>query len=275
MQESFDRALFCFTDDTGKEIRAAASKQGGDSKLQDILGDFRKRMRANPENIQSLTQALAMDAAGNLEADLLADLYNPAARGSFTAFLHGRKHSDLRFAVKPRGALPSLSPEEAALINVDPGAEQEAIRYLSHQLSELQKGTASSEEDTRVVEGAEYRIETVIGKNDHLAATSTITLRAVTDGDRVIPFDLLPTLRVTRASMGGQDVPFVQEDRRHDGSFYLILPQPLKKGAEQQVVIEYQGDRWFAMPAAATSASARGRIGIPISTPSSITPGTT
>src|SRR5205814_128844 len=125
----------------------------------------------------------------------------------------------------------------------DPGYEQEGIWYLSHQITEIQANRASSEENNRVVEGAAYRIETVIGKNDHLAATAAITIKAVVDGTRVINFDLLPTLRVTRVSIGGQDVPFIQEDRKHDGSFYIVLPQALAKGSEQQVLVEYQGDK--------------------------------
>lgn len=47
IHESFDRAYFCFTDDTGKEIRAKAAKQPADSKATDILRDFRKQMRGN------------------------------------------------------------------------------------------------------------------------------------------------------------------------------------------------------------------------------------
>jgi hypothetical protein len=243
IHETFDRAWFYFTDDTGKELRAKGTKQAADSKLTDILRDFRKQMRGNSESIRSMTEALAFDAAGNLEADLLAGLYNPNAGGFFNAFLHGRKHSDLRFAVKPRGVFNDFGPEEVAIINVDPGTEQEGIWYLSHLLGEIQGNKASSEEDSRVVEGAAYKIETVIGKNDHLAATSAITIRTVVDGTRVINFDLLPTLRVTRVSIGGQDVPFVQEDRKHDGSFYVVLPQPLAKGSEHQLLIEYQGDK--------------------------------
>ena len=243
IQEPFDRAVFYFTDDTGKEVRGKAAKQPGDARLAGQLQDFRKRMRGGAEKIRSLTEALAMESAGNLEADLLADLYNPSAPGFFSAYLHGRKYSDLRFAVRPRSVFASLAPEEVAVVNVDPDTEQEGIWYLSHLANEFQLRTASSDEDHRVVEGLSYRIETVIGKNDHLAATASIKLRAVSDGDRVVDFDLLPTLRVTRVSIGGQEIPFIQEDRKHDGNFYMVLPQPMKKGSEREVLIEYQGDK--------------------------------
>src|ERR1035438_2926008 len=54
--------------------------------------------------------------------------------GFFSAYLHGHKHSDLRFHLKPRGALNQLStPEEVALINVDPGDAQEGIWYLDRK----------------------------------------------------------------------------------------------------------------------------------------------
>ena len=243
IHENFDRAFFCFTDDTGKEIRGKAARQGADPKMTDLLHDFRKRMRGNTDNIRGLSELVAANAAGNLEADLLADLYNPTARGFFTAYLHGRKHSDLRFYVKPRGVFPMFPPEEVSVVNVDPQGEQEGVWYLAHSMSEIQKGTASSAENNRPVEAVAYSIETVIGKNDHLAATAAITIRARGDGDRVIDFDLLPNLRVTRVSIGGQDIPFIQEDRRHDGSFYVVLPEALKKDDEQQLLVEYQGDK--------------------------------
>jgi hypothetical protein len=43
VKESFDRALFCFTDDTGKEIRGQAKTKTDAAKLGDMLRDFRKR----------------------------------------------------------------------------------------------------------------------------------------------------------------------------------------------------------------------------------------
>ncbi len=245
VKEVFDRALFCFTDDTGKEIRRDAKARPADPKLAETLHEFRKHLRTRTETPRSLLEALlASEDMDNVEADLLTDLYNPAHAGFFSAYLHGHKHSDLRFHLKPRGAFTQLSaPEEVALINVDPGDAQEGIWYLSHRGEEIEKHTASSEEDNRTVEAASYRVETAIGKNDHFAARTALDFRAVTDGDRVVKFALLPSLRVTRVTSGGQDVAFVQEDRKEDGSFYVILPQPMPRASSHQLVIEYQGDK--------------------------------
>src|SRR5262249_43686595 len=220
--------------DTGREIRSAGKSRAADSKLADQIKDFRKRLRSSRYDTD------------NLDAIVLADLYNAKQDGFFSAYLHGRKHSDLQFHVKPRAAIPSLSPEEVSVVNIDPGGEQSGIWYLSHRAGEFDSGKASSEEDKRIVEGAEYRIETVIGSNQRFNATATISLQAVTDGDRVIPFDLLPTLRVTRVSSGGQDVPFIQEGRKEDAGLYVVLPQPMARGSKLDLTIEYTGDKVVA-----------------------------
>ena len=143
--ETFDRAMLCFTDDTGKEIRGQAKSHATDPKLADVLRDYRKRLRSRPETPRSLVEArLTSDVMDNVEADILTDLYNPRQPGFFSAYLHGRKHSDLRFQVRPRGAFPEMAtPEEVALINLDPGAPQEGIWYLSHLQPELEKKTGS------------------------------------------------------------------------------------------------------------------------------------
>ena len=230
VKETFDRAIFCFTDDTGKEIRGQARTKATDAKLADILRDFRKRLR-QPE------------AESNIDAEILADLYYPQQLGFFSAYLHGRKHDDLRFHVKPRGAIPELSPEEVYLNSIMPKGIPDESWYLTHLKGELDARTASSMEDKRAIAAESYKISTVIAKNDHFDASTTLKLRALHDGDRVIPLALTPTLRVLRVLIGGQELPFIQEDKKADAAFYVILPQPLKKGLSIELQIDYQGDK--------------------------------
>jgi Carboxypeptidase regulatory-like domain/Peptidase family M1 domain len=243
MRETFDRALFCFTDRTGEEIRGQAKAQPAQPRLADILKEYRRHLRTRPEP-RSLTDALVhSETMDNVEADILTDLYNPSQTGFFSAYLHGRKHADLRFHVKPRGVLPDLSPEEVGLINLDPGTEQDGILCLSHLKQELAASRGLGKEDHRTARAESYTIDTVIGKNDHFVGASGLRFRAVNNGDRVIKFGLLPSLRVTRVSQDGKDIAFIQEDRREDGSFYAIMPAPMPAGEEHQLLIEYQGDR--------------------------------
>ena len=110
---------------------------------------------------------LTGESTDNLEADVLTGLYNPHAPGFFSAYLHGRKHSDLRFHVRPRGAFPGMmdTPEEVAVINLDPQGNQEGIWYLSHLGGEITSHTASSDQNNRTVEADAYKIATTIARN--------------------------------------------------------------------------------------------------------------
>ena len=57
-------------------------------------------------------------------------------------------------------------------------------------------------------------------------------------------FGLLPTLRVTRVTdQNGQDLHYIQEDRKEDGSFYAILDAAPEMGQEHSITVEYAGDK--------------------------------
>jgi hypothetical protein len=247
--ETFDRALFCFTDHTGDEIRGQAHTVPVDAKLTEDLRDFRKHLRSRPDQPRTLWQALlTSENMDNVEADLLADLYNPAQPGFFSAYMHGKHSSGLRFHVKPRGVLAMLpAPEEVAVIDYDPEAQQEGVWTLEHLKTEIDAHKVSSDENKRVVEALSYRIETTIAKNDQFAASTHLRFKAVTAGDRVIKFGLIPSLRVSRVTVtqprSGQDVPFIQEGRREDASFYVVMPEAMERGSEHELAIEYESEK--------------------------------
>jgi peptidase M1-like protein len=231
IKDSFDRALFAFTDDTAKEIRGLAKNKSQEtSRLADFLRDQRKRLRT-PQAME------------NIEAAILADLYRAGQPGFFSAYIRGRKHNDLRFHVKPRGAMLRMSPEEVFAISVQPANVIDQLLYLSHLKSEFESGKASSDEDKRVVQAESYKIVTTIARNDHFTATTDLQFRALTGGDRVIFLELVPTLRVTRVTYDGQEIPFIQEDKRDDSDFSVVLPAPLQKDSQHHLAIEYQGDK--------------------------------
>jgi hypothetical protein len=246
VNELFAQAVFTFTDETYEEIKKQGQSTGGDDpKLKDVLKDFQNRLRRNTDQPRSLVEYfMTGENAENIEAELLASLYNPKRAPMFNAYIFGRKHKDLRFLMRPQGALPQmLSPEEIALVNVDTLGKEEGVWYLSHFKHEFDKGGASSDEDKSYVNAEHYKIETVI-KGEKLTAVSELNFTATVEGERVFRFALLPSLRVTRVLWDEKtEVHYIQEDRKSDSAFYAILPEALVKGRKYKVTVEYQGDK--------------------------------
>ncbi len=242
--ESFGRAVFTFTDDTYQEIKKQGQAGSADARAADALREFQKRMRRNTDTPRSMIESmLSGEDVENIEAELLNGLYNPKRPPMFNAYISGKKYNDLRFLIRPDGAMTSLpAPEEVALIHLDPQGKEEGILYLAHQESELKSGKAGSGEDKRIFDVEHYKIETAI-RGEKLTANAEITFKALADGDRVINFALLPTLRVTRVTMGGNDIHFIQEKKNDDSAFYAILPEATVKGRQYKMTIEYGGEK--------------------------------
>jgi hypothetical protein len=212
-----------------------------------VLTRWRERMRHRREQALSFTQSLLEgENMDNVDADVLAAVYNPSHPEFLNAYLHGEKHRDLRFFLRTRvGAVPQInSPEEVALINYDPEGMEEGIWYLSHLRSEHSRHSASSAEDRRLFATHRYKIETVIAKNGHLFCSATVSFESLIAGERVLKFGLLPNLRVTRVTDDqGREIYFIQESHKEDGSFYAILPQAPPVGKEVSINVEYAGDK--------------------------------
>jgi hypothetical protein len=230
VSEPFSRIVLAFTDDTYQEIQNASQAGGSsaDTQTLDTLREFQSRLRDRGRSIGE-----------NLEATLLADLYNPRLAGAFNAFIFGKNRNDLQLYIRPRGAMEC---EEVLLLNADYNNEQSGILYAGHFDSEYKKGAASSDEDKNVIDVEHYKIENTI-KGEKLAATAEMTFTAMADGERVLGLDLLKELRVTRALFNDKETGFIQEDKKKDGSFYAIFPEPLVKGQKYKLTLEYQGEK--------------------------------
>ena len=213
----------------------------------DLFKKWKDEVRKRREEPQGFSEGLLHgETMDNVDADVLAAIYNPVHPTFFNAYIHGKKHKDLRFFMRARvGAVPQLdSPEEVALINYDPEGMDDGIWYLAHLKAESAKGTASSQEDRRLFATHNYKIETIISKNQHLFSTAIITFQPLISGERVLKFGLLPNLRVSRViDEDGQDLYFIQESRKEDGSFYAILPRAPEAGKEHSITVQYSGDK--------------------------------
>ena len=244
IDEEFDAALLYFTDSTAEEVRGQAKSGPVSAKNEAEFQKFHSQLRSRTETPRSFMEyELFGESIPNLDAEVLAELYNPAHAGTFMALLHAHKHPQMRFLVRPQGAIPSMGPEEVALIDVDPGGEQDGIWYMAHTVAEIQAHKYSSSEEKHVIAPEHYDMDVHVGKNDHLAAKTRLRFKAVRDGDRLIAFSLLPHLRVSSASLGGKSIDFIQEGAKQDGELWLILPQPSVKDHEYTVEMDYEGNK--------------------------------
>jgi hypothetical protein len=248
VNEDFTDVVFRFTGRARLNFVAGlGDRTEPSSEAAAVLRNWRERMRQRREQVLGFTQYLLQgETMDNVDADVLAAIYNSAHPEFFNAYIRGKKHKDLRFFVRARvGALPQMdSPEEVGLVNYDPEGMDDGVWYLAHLTSEYSKRTASSGEDRRMFATHRYKIETVIAKNRHLFSTATVSFEPLVAGERVLKFGLLPNLRVTRVTdQQGKDLYFIQESRKEDGSFYAILPLAAPLGQEQSINIEYEGDK--------------------------------
>lgn len=247
-EEDFTEVVFRFSPDQFPQFAATfGTRANTPTETAAAFQHWKDKVRHRHEVPEGLTQALLeSETIDNVDADLLAAIYNPKHRPFFNAYMRGTPHKDLRFFLRTRvGAIPQIdSPEEVALVNCDGGGMDDGIWYLQHLKSELLGHTASSQEDRRLFATRHYKIETVIGKNNHLFARAKISFEPLVPGERVMKFGLLPTLRVARVSgEKGQDLHFIQESRKDDGSFYVILDEAASMNQSHSITVEYGGDK--------------------------------
>jgi len=248
IDEDFTEVVFRFTgEERLKFLPGIGEKVETPAQATAVFDHWKDKVRKRREEALGFTEDLLHgESMDNVDADLLSALYSPSHPPFLNAYIHGKKHKDLRFFVRTRvGAVPQLdSPEEVALINYDPEGMEDGVWYLAHLKSEYLNHTASSAEDRRLFATRAYKIETIISKNDHLFSTATVTFQPLLTGERVLKFDLLPNLRVTRViDDQGQDIYYVQESRKADGSFYAILSKAPEAGKQYSVTVQYEGDK--------------------------------
>jgi Peptidase family M1 domain/Carboxypeptidase regulatory-like domain len=247
-EEDFTEVVFRFSGNQYPQFAGALGPKTSTSpEAAAAFQHWKDRVRHRHEIPEGLTQGLLEgETIDNVDADVLSSIYNSNHPPFLNAYMRGTPHKDLRFFMRTRvGALPQMeSPEEVALVNFNGGELDDGIWYSQHLTSELKAHTANSLEDKRLFATKRYNIETVIAKNDHLQSIAKITFEPLVPGERVLKFGLLPNLRVTRVTdQNGQDLHFIQESRKEDGSFYAILDEAPAMGKEHSISVEYVGDK--------------------------------
>jgi hypothetical protein len=247
-EEDFTQVVFRFTPGLYPQVAAAfGPRVETPHEATAAWKNWKNQVRHRHEIPEGFTQEIfEQEMIDNVDADVLAAIYNPKHPPFFNAYILGAHHKDLRFYVRSRvGAIPQLdSPEEVALVNFNGGGMEDGVWYSEHLAAELNAQTANSLEDRRLFATRRYNIETVIAKNNHLYSRAIVTFEPLVPGERLLKFALLLTLRITRVSdQNGKDLHFIQESKKEDGSFYVLLDEAPEMGKEHSISIEYVGDR--------------------------------
>jgi len=246
--EDFSSLVVYFTDASFDEItRHAERVDGSPRSLQSVLESDQSAVRRRTDPAASYLETLiGDDDVPNIEAEVLAQLYN-GETGGFRAFIHGKKHAGLRFILDPHGALPEMpAPEEVALLNYATAQDADGIWYLSHLVTEVAAGRASSSEDHRAIAPERYRMDVSVSDQSlRITAQCALRFRALREGVRMARFELLPDLEVSSVTFDGVSIPFIQEARHHDGSFYLQFPEKLPGNGTHEVIFNYSGGEYF------------------------------
>lgn len=227
LREPFTEIVFHFTDTTAVELEKTLTFEAGSNHAASRIFEQHQRY-------------MRKELKWNIEAGILSEIYDSSSPGSFLSFIKGKKYDKLFFSVDPRGIDPSMGPEEVGLMNYDPN--QFGIWYLSHFKSEWDQQKANSSESKSLVDVLNIAVEATIDKGEKLSATAEITLKPLVSGPRVLGLGLVPDLRVSRITdEDSEDLLFIQEDKKEDGSLHVIFPKPLQKDRTRRITVEYSG----------------------------------
>ncbi|HEX4312252.1 MAG TPA: M1 family aminopeptidase [Acidobacteriaceae bacterium] len=229
LDETFDSAVFRFTDDTAAEIRkAATASASSDSSLTSLGQQFANTLRTRLH--------------WNLDARLLEDVLSSAPGGFFLASIDGKKFaSKMIFILDPRGAR-DVQPEEVELMTWNDNRNGVWTAFRSQDFRNQDRAQGSANEANTPYTIDRQDLETTIAKNGMLTGLARTTVHAHTAGLAVVPLELFPTLRVSSVKAAdGTPLSFIQEGKDNDPDFAVILPGPAKADDRIELQIAYAG----------------------------------
>jgi hypothetical protein len=231
LDEEFTQLVLHFTDQTFDEIKASpnATMHGSGAqaaRARDIYRDNQILLRS--------------ELRSNIEQRKLIDMYSTATRpGFFVAFIGGRRFNKLVYEVDPLGS-SLVSPEQVSLFSY--GTTDGGIWAGFYMADAYRTGNTNSSQYKRLSDISHHEIDLTI-RGTKITVSDTVTFSATTQGTRVLPFDLSPSLRVSRVQdEEGRDLSFIQEKKTEDAQFAVIWPQALSVGQPHKVVIQYAGE---------------------------------
>jgi hypothetical protein len=228
VKEKFSRLVMFFTDQTFDEIKGSPMVKMSTNGSQS--GRARDEYREKEDLLKNSFHY-------NMATRILMDAYAPPRPGFFTSFIQGEKNGKLVYQLDPLG-IADVSPEQVMLYNYSDNAVWTAF----HLEDEYKKGTANNNVDRRIFDLSKHEIDITL-RGTKIFASDKVTIKNLVTGQRVLPFDLFPSLRVKRVfDANGQEINIIQEDKNKDGSLAVILPSAPAAGQSFVLNFEYEGD---------------------------------
>ena len=235
VSDRFESLVLLFTDGTEAEIRRAGSGAGAPpGGAAAVWDDVRRRQRR--------------ELRVNLQILLLAGVFAPdePASGVFLAFVDGRKLPPAIAVVDPAGLpwLPDVSmPGDADSALYVLHERKGGCWYLARRKTRI--GTPAAGAAARA---EHYDIDTTIQKNADIRGETTIRLRTLAGGVRVLPLFLLGRLRIREAAFArGEEtawtpVGVIQEHEAEDSDAAVVFPETLGRDETIRLRIAYGGE---------------------------------
>jgi hypothetical protein len=225
--ESFTHLVLRFTDSTYEELKKSGGR-GQEGCDEGLLRDSQNAMRHHPT------------LKVNLDGRILEDVLSSEPGHLFFAFVHGDRYDGKElFMIDPHGAR-FVHPEEVEFMTYD--ENKFGIWAAFHLAEEYKNSTAVSSQKNAVIHIDHQQLDTTIEKNANLIGKATTSFVSNVNGLRVVPFDLYRTLRVQSVALeNGQPLSFIQEDKKDDADFFVVLPKSLSSGEKCTIVTEYSG----------------------------------
>lgn len=236
LTDSFEEAVFLFTDGTGKELLASG---------QAVPAEADKPASVYRRILNRADKSLHVDLRLRLLPDLTEE--RPDSGGLFLAGFEGDKLPPAIAVFSPNGLDRTwlendTGPETTALIVIHD--ERGGCWYSERPLAAPAPAPAPITLDFNALH---YSVETTIRKNTDIEGRTTLRLRCARAGARVVALDLFAKLRLSavrlkRGDGPAADIRFIQGDDKSEDPVLVILPAPLASGEEAEVSAEYQGE---------------------------------
>jgi hypothetical protein len=224
MSQEFTTLVLRFTDGTADEIRKASAGAAGQPD-----GHVRAAAEDLPKNYRK-------DMGDNIELRMLADAIG-GGQGKFflASFRMGNALTgkNLLFLVDPEGSAHA-SPDEVELTTWGDFELQPWVAYNMDRAEAKYRG--------KRVRVTDERLDVTIDRSGTMKCSAETTMKVLRDGVRVVRLNLYPTLRVSGVySESGAPLDFVQEDKRLDSQFGVVLPAAARAGDTLRLLTVYSG----------------------------------